>query len=373
MTTRAGDTHLKESLLEVYCLGTASPEETAQIEAWFSANPGRRDWYEQLRAGLREGDFPPISTEERSATWLGVIRAAFHAYPEIDDTPLSALESGGTAKATYRIISEHSGGKLGTGPQTFRTAREKEGVFSGRTLRSWKWSIATVVSLGVMCLVLGWHMARGHNSQQSYTVYTTGNGERATITLPDGGTVSLNVASRLDVPVDYATGNHTVRLDGEALFTASHHTGQPLTVLAGGVGTRVLGTSFIVRRYASDAAALVAVYEGKVGVGGTVVVAQQLGEVSRSGVVHIRPIDRSLASFTSGVLTIETMPLQRAIVELDRWYNADIRLGDPALARQPMKGEFTAGSLDNLTEVLGLMFDVHVVRTGRVITLFPRH
>ena len=45
------------------------------------------------------------------------------------------------------------------------------------------------------------------------------------------------------------TGNHTVRLIGAGLFTVSHHDGAPFTVIAGATVARVLGTSFVVRRY----------------------------------------------------------------------------------------------------------------------------
>jgi ferric-dicitrate binding protein FerR (iron transport regulator) len=202
--------------------------------------------------------------------------------------------------------------------------------------------------------------------------YTTGNGERATITLPDGGTVALNVASRLDVPLDYMAGNHTVRLVGEGLFTVPHHEGAPFIVMAGGTAARVLGTSFIVRRYATDTATLVAVSDGKVAVGSTVVTAHHLLEIGQNSTAHMRSSDTSLFTFATGVLTLNNLLLPAAIVELDRWYGADIRLGSPTFATKHLEGKFVAGSLGDLAQILESTYGVHVVRDGRVLTLYPR-
>ena len=182
----------------------------------------------------------------------------------------------------------------------------------------------------------------------------------------------LNVASRLEVPADYIAGDYTVHLTGEALFTVSHHEGAPFTVVAGKTAARVLGTSFTVRHYLTDTTAIVAVNEGKVAVGATIVTARRLVEVGPTGVLLRRPADPSLFSFTTGVLTIEDMPLSSAIVELSRWYDADIRLGAPALVTQRIRGQFAAGSLADLTSILELTFDVRVVRDGRVLTLYPK-
>jgi transmembrane sensor len=202
--------------------------------------------------------------------------------------------------------------------------------------------------------------------------YTTANGQRATITLADSSTAMLNVGTQLDVPADYAAGNHTVWLRGEALFTVSHHGGRAFTVVAGSTVTRVLGTSFVVRRYVSDTVTTVAVRDGKVSVGPTVVPAAWMAEVGSNRVARIRGMDRSLFGFAAGVLTLDSMSLSNAIPELDRWYNADVRLGDPSLAAQPVEGDVSAGSLGELANILELSLDVRVVRTGRVLTLYPR-
>ena len=199
--------------------------------------------------------------------------------------------------------------------------------------------MATVI-VGVLGVAIGWN-GRAHRlfepTRLPVSTYTTTNGQRANITLLDGTTVALNVASRLDVPADFAAGNHTVYLTGEGLFTVSHHEGKPFTVISGPTRTRVLGTSFVVRHYPTDATTTVTVKEGKVAVDSTVVLAQHLVEIGRNGVVHSQRADMSAFSFATGILTVNDTPLPDGIAELDRWYDADIRLGDSVLARQQIK------------------------------------
>jgi transmembrane sensor len=166
--------------------------------------------------------------------------------------------------------------------------------------------------------------------------------------------------------------NHTVRLQGEAQFTAAHDAANPLTVITAAATARVLGTTFVVQQYPDDSVATVAVHDGKVAVQQTVVAAGEQVRVKSSGAVQVLPASRGQFSFVHGVLTLESVPVTEAITQLDRWYNVDIRLADPALRTRHLIGEFAADAQDNLEEILGLTFNVRVVRRGRVLTLYPK-
>lgn len=237
------------------------------------------------------------------------------------------------------------------------------------------WSTLAGVALGMIIMTVGWYAATtglGAHRRTSVSAYVTGNGQRANITLPDGNTVALNVASRLDVPTDYGTGDHTVHLTGEALFTVTHHAGSPFTVVAGAMTAHVLGTSFTVRHYATDTSALVAVRDGKVGVGVAAVTAGRAAEVGRHGVMRLSLADPAEFSFATGTLVLHRRRLSDAIPELDRWYNADIRVNSEALKDQVVNGTLTTGSLSDLKSILELSCNAHVMRNGRVLTLSAR-
>lgn len=281
-------------------------------------------------------------------------------------------------EAAWRRVRGKVGGRVvdRIGTPTIESRGVPGGGFKGRTLRHTIWYALAGVSAVILAVVLNWpSLAVGHRRQRNVPVsaYVTGNGERAHVTLPDGNIAILNVASRLEVPADYLLGNHRLRLSGEALFIVQHDKQTPFTVTAGQTTTRVLGTSFLVRRYATDSATTVAVREGRVAVGGDVITANELVEVRQQRATVRRTTSASSFSFATGTLTLDEMPLSQAIPELDRWYDADIRLGSSAIASHGViDGKFAAGSLADLAKNLEFVLDVRAVRSGRVLTLYER-
>jgi transmembrane sensor len=243
-----------------------------------------------------------------------------------------------------------------------------------------------VVLIGVV-VVQRWrdgHVGTAERSTFPPLTYTTGMGQRATIALPDGSRVMLNVASRLDVPSDFAAGNHVLHLDGEASFAVTHHERMPLTVVANGITTRVLGTNFVVRHYDSDVATTVAVRDGRVSVdraGHTdafgparpvVLAAGDQIHVDAVGAAQIGAMDPQAFAFENGVLSLTQVSLRDAIPELNRWYDADVRLADPSLGGLVLTSRLSAGSAAELVRVLELTFDVRVERDNRVLTVYRR-
>lgn len=205
---------------------------------------------------------------------------------------------------------------------------------------------------------------------ESPFTYSTADGQQATLVLPDGSTVVLNVGSKLSIPSDYAQGNRTISLSGEASFNVKSSTKSPFVVQAGPSTTRVLGTEFLVRYYETDTVAVIAVRDGKVAVESTVLSALQQVAVTEVSVGEVQDAIMSQFEFTSGLLAFDNTPMPEAIAQLNRWYDADIRLGDSAIASQRLSGKFRTGSITDLSAILRLMFNVRVEQAGRVVTLY---
>ncbi len=227
----------------------------------------------------------------------------------------------------------------------------------------------------VLLIVAGW-FAFNTLYPSSHAVematYETANGERATVTLPDGSIITLNVGSRLQVPVNYSDDNRTLTLVGEALFTVTHHEKTPFTVISGPSTTRVLGTRFAVRHYPTDAHANIAVQEGKVSVGDRVLSAGQQLSINQHSTGKTLAVDETRFNFAADMLTLDRVSMVDAIPELNRWYNANIQLGDLSLGSRKIIGGFKLGSLTDLAAILELTFDVRVVRAGNTLTLYRK-
>lgn len=80
----------------------------------------------------------------------------------------------------------------------------------------------------------------------SAATYETAVGERSTVTLPDGSTVVLNTASRVELDYTPATRGLTLTA-GQALFEVAKDPDRPFVVTAGDRRIVAVGTAFDVR------------------------------------------------------------------------------------------------------------------------------
>lgn len=321
-----------QDLLHDSLLGKGTAEEQAAAEALTAGDEHRAMTLARMRVALGMVERPPL--------------------PRLD-----------AAAFTQAVLSQSAQSGTRAPVLGYMLSRRRWPALVGGTLGA--------AILGVVLFALGGSAKERTGVPVMYTAYSTTNAQRATITLPDGGHVVLNAASRLEIPVDYSRGNRVVRLEGEGLFTVAHREGAPFSVVTGSTTTRVLGTTFLVRHYRDDVADSVVVRDGKVVVGKTILTANQALLVRHGdGLAQVSVASPTAFGFATGVLTLDGVPLRAAIGELNRWYDADLRLGDAALATRPIAGEFTAGSLTDLAFVLQETFDLRVVRDGRVLTLY---
>lgn len=113
---------------------------------------------------------------------------------------------------------------------------------------------------------------------------TENNGSQPlSLKLSDGSMVTLKKGSKLQVSDDFGLQTRTVFLTGEAFFEVQKDPQHPFLVYAGGIVTKVLGTSFNIRAYNNETKTLVAVRTGRVTV-------YPGGKTSRGNQVHAEQI-----------------------------------------------------------------------------------
>ncbi len=226
--------------------------------------------------------------------------------------------------------------------------------------------------------------------------YATAQAQRATLTLPDSSRVTLNTATRLEIPVRFGRRTRDVFLDGEAYFEVAHDPKRPFRVHGGTAVTEVLGTKFGVRARSGESAVQVAVAEGSValeassplsrrerGSGGedptrtggqgvrTVLARGDVGRLASDGrtvVAHGKDISRVLG-WTEGRLAFERTLLPEVLAELGRWFDRDFVLGDSALATLRLTTTLHGESLAEAIAVLEAALDVKVRVVGRTVIL----
>lgn len=328
----------------------ATPAESAALEQWVGDDSGRQAEIERLRLVWSVvGDLPV--PRRSAAAWARV----------------APLLQRGSARP------EAVGGAA-TVAQTRRAA-----------------SLLAAFALGVAIAVggttaFGRRSGRGSSDVQARD-YVTVPGQRAVVTLVDGTRLTLAPASRLRVPRDYAVGDRTVTLEGEAFFSVVHDAAHPFRVRAARTTATDIGTQFDVRAYAEDARVRVAVADGRVDVAracerdacrhpasaARTLAAGDVAVVDADTVAVARGTDvGALTSWTRGALVFRDAQVADVARELARWYDLDVRVSDAALSRRPLTATLAADSLGAVLSVLELALDARAVRVGRLLTLSPR-
>ncbi|MFI5244054.1 MAG: FecR family protein [Gemmatimonadales bacterium] len=221
--------------------------------------------------------------------------------------------------------------------------------------------------------------------------YGTSRGQFATIRLIDGSEVTLAPESRLTVSGRFAGGVRELSLDGEAIFSVKHDALHPFKVSAGGALIEDAGTRFDLRAYPGDSSVTVAVVEGSVtlsrgradsaaatatakGVSKIFLDSGEVGTLDERGGISVERTSRvaGYLDWASGRLSFVDRPLPEVLRTVGRWYDLDVRVSDPRLARRLVNAELSRQSAAGMIDALALAMDATVERHGRVVTLRPR-
>jgi transmembrane sensor len=253
---------------------------------------------------------------------------------------------------------------------------------SGRP-RSTSWALAASVA-GVGVIVAALWVAQRHDlpaPQRSVAVvptavappthYATEVGERATISLPDGSTATLDTQSELDVAFT-ATERAIRLLRGQALFEVAKHKELPFLVYAGGRRITAVGTTFNVRL---DGQRLrVALIEGKIRVAAqlphgtpgnlTEQVTMSPGEVldtTQVALMSVKVADVArTTTWREGVSTFVDAPLADVVAEMNRYINTPILIEDRTTGALRISGVFKTGDPERFAEAVAKVFPLSI-------------
>ncbi|HEX6534055.1 MAG TPA: FecR domain-containing protein [Gemmatimonadaceae bacterium] len=206
-------------------------------------------------------------------------------------------------------------------------------------------------------------------------------GERRTVHLDDGTTVTLGPLSRLRYGKLAGARRRTVQLEGEAYFAVAPDTAHPFSVLARFAAVQVVGTAFDVRSYPADTVVQVLTTHGRVALrsrdararGGALVERGERGTVNPSGYVHVGAADVARGTaWTEGRLGYQLVPLHAVLRDLTRWYDLDFTVADSSLASVRVTITFDGATADDVVEQLAATLQVPYRRVGRAVLLGAR-
>jgi transmembrane sensor len=339
--------------------GESSPAETDELRIWIAADGERARMVHALRRVWDAAGGRSYASEAES------VSAAVLAHVQRERVQREQGAGNGTKSRSFVVQS---------------STIAKMGIHRMRTM--------TAAAIAATLFLVGGLVLRDAATAPAVSApivrtYATTPGQQAIVTLPGGSRVSMGPATTLRVATNSANTDIAVTVTGVALFSVTPQRHTTFTVRTTNAVARVLGTTFLVRQYATDHMARIVVADGRVSVQNArgpksmraVVAARAAGFVDDSGQVNVTPniAVEDYMAWTTGELVFRKTPVRDIAADLSRAYAANIRVADSALARHTLTWSVSlsritlADALDALTTVL----DAHVVQAGDVITIVP--
>lgn len=210
-------------------------------------------------------------------------------------------------------------------------------------------------------------------------VVSTGKGERANITLPDGTAVALNSESSLTyTPRVFNKDKRQIRFEGEGYFQVAKNRDCPFLIDAEGLSVEVLGTTFNLDVRRSEKTAELILEEGSVRFRSLktgkdallepmekLILDQETGQfVIESG----RDIETETA-WKRGELVFENVAFEDLVSSVEKNYGVRIETDYRSDAADSFTGTISANNLLEALTVIGKVYHLSVLVEGDEIRL----
>lgn len=325
--------------IAAYVAGNGTPEYRATVEAWITEHPDRIAELAKMRRLWEAIRINPNGYVDSESMWHQI---AAH-------------------------ISERETPRFGVSRLPVRVRTVSQAV------RSWGLS---ALLFGLVTIGFALALRRTSPTRSADRVYATAAGQRLSLTLPDGSHVTLAPKSKLTVSNNFGVDTRNVTLVGEAYFEIAKVTGAPFVVRTNTVHTRVLGTSFDVRRYAQDSVVQVAVVSGKVVTSGVsssaTLIAGSVGYVSDSTVTTETVDLAPYTDWTRGQLTFRDTPASVMLTTVGRWYGYNFHITDSTLANRRIIAMFRIDEPEKTLAMIERLLNVTMTFDGSTVTVRPR-
>lgn len=248
--------------------------------------------------------------------------------------------------------------------------------------------------------------------KNDYNELTTRLGEKTQITLSDGTKIWLNSATKLRYPSNLNKSNVNVYLDGEAFFNVNKKSGRTFVVHASTIQIAVLGTSFNVKSYNEENSIETTLEKGSISITGEMggkqikkplllspnqqltfkkgldtyqinqkndpssvdqalqVTTQEPQPKELTEVTIETQIDPKLySSWKDGKLIFKSERFDELIIEMERWYNVQIKISDEKLKEQKYTGVFENETIEQALTALSLSLPFHFDINRNIVSI----
>ncbi|WP_339926293.1 FecR domain-containing protein [uncultured Cyclobacterium sp.] len=204
----------------------------------------------------------------------------------------------------------------------------------------------------------------------------TASGEKLQLTLADGSRVWLNSNSEISFPDKFGATERRVILKGEAFIEVEKDSLKPFRVVAQGLVTTALGTSFNIKEKGVTEISI-SLVTGKIKIenvstneGFFLSPGEQLHRDPNTGEKSIRKFDtHTISSWKEGTILFEKSNLEEVVAILENWYGVKIEVENTTNASWEFSGEYHKQSLANVLKSMAYVQNFEYELKGKNVTI----
>lgn len=239
---------------------------------------------------------------------------------------------------------------------------------------------AAILLLPIISSVLTYQISKTSATYYGEPVtLTTGNGEKAEITLPDGSRAWLNSGSSLTYNSSYNVKSRELNLNGEAYFEVVPNKDKAFIVNTNDIVIEALGTSFNVTAYDDDLFVSSILIDGSIQVRAD----DQERTITENHRVTYFKASNTLASdvvvatdyimWKDGFLYFDNNSFEEIAHKLTRMFNVKIEFHSDELRTIKFTGTLGNSSIKNVLDILSLTSPMHYEMNGTAIELYHKN
>lgn len=194
--------------------------------------------------------------------------------------------------------------------------------------------------------------------------------------LSDGTIVWLKGESKLVFPVKFGGPERAVTLDGEALFEVTKDVNHPFLIYCGSLTTKVLGTSFNIKKTGQQVA--ISVLTGAVSLNGENILIEHENAVyseAQATVTKGHATREAVHELTKGTeydMAFNDASMEEVIQRIEKKFEIDIQTGDTTIANSLFTADLTDQSLNTTMEMISQALNLEVTIKGRTVLMQPK-
>lgn len=247
-----------------------------------------------------------------------------------------------------------------------------------RPLRPYRWlhiAAAVLVALFFVSTVYLYHENKQLAAKRM--VVSTGIGERANVTLPDGTRVKLNAESQLSyAPQTYNKDVRQVAFNGEGFYEVAKDSSRPFLIDARGLKVQVFGTKFNLMARDDEATAELVLEQGSVSFTAVktgervmlkpeqkVVLNQCKGSLTVVDLSHMQDV----AAWKRHEMVFRNIPLEDVIAAIEKIYGVEFITDSKRYLKETFTGTIPTTDINDDLQILEKAFHFKIMmKEGKV-------